>query len=135
MSRLTADEAFSTWQENDEDLCDVAHIHFEALGFRDWPDVSHEAERLYSLAFGEPEFDGVAVGCISGAAAGGYHAAMKKIAAMLGVDAHDLSLAASSWAEAKIPPPPIDPAALHAFVKAERESFEAFRAGRRKEGY
>lgn len=83
------EESLATWDTNDDDTCDKAHRHFEALenSFADWGDVSEEARRLYAVMFGEqyaafsPK-DALIVAAVAAA----YSLAISDVAKRLGVD-------------------------------------------------
>jgi hypothetical protein len=113
------DELFSTWREHSEDLEDVAHTHFTNLKLNDWCDVAAESRRLYCLAHELIEESGVEDACIASAAAAGYHAAVRAMSVMLGLDESALYFVLTEWME-RPRDTPISASDLPALVAKER---------------
>ena len=110
-------QILSALEDETIDFGDNLHRHFEDdFGRWDWCEVYEEGVRIYNLITGENvETFSPLSDIFAAVAAQAHNGAMSSVAAALGVDARDLSVVASEWAENQDDPP--SPVGAEKFVE------------------
>lgn len=123
---MTNDE-LRAWDNDETDINNALHLHFQNWGRWDWCDIADEALRIHNVMFGEAAEKNSAIAAITAAAAAhASNMAYEAMAAALGFDATALRIAVATWSENQDNlPPPVGAARLMEMVVETNNEIES----------